>query len=380
MRTVTVVSRSDSAARRAATASSPAARLLLAALALLATALLSGCSSPDNPTEVLADYNNRLGRLLDLELPPASATRVPTWPAIADIEQTPTDIRIDLFSLPDFGRCGLLREVSARDRVLDRLHSPSQRLLLELRLLRGLRQCAEATRQDLDGDDTDRRAFATTIQQVLELKTRDLPLVYWNATFGAPELRDFFSVSTLPLRLGETRHGNDPANALAWLAVLGRISPDAPLPAGEALDQQYYQLVGNRLGGRIWLSLDLGRRELERSTKLLQQAAARGDLCPNSQPSAGAEQLHALYLGHFEARVQPWLDSTAGNARTLGDALESLWQVQQITAPPALSRYRSAVWANAPGSLREDFHGAVRQHVLAWRAVLGPCGFATPPP
>lgn len=344
---------------------------------VLATLLVltAACSSPDNPTENLADYNGRIARVLDQPLPPATATRVPTWPSIREITQQPADVRVGLLSFLDFGRCGLLREISERNSSLGRVQAPSQRLLYEMRLLRGLRHCADIIRDDVRSTDASRREFASTIQQLLELKTRDLPLVYWNATFGAPEMRDFFSVSALPLRTGEVTPANNAANALAWLAALGRQAPDAPLPASEAMEQQYYQLIGNRLGGRAWLSLDLARRELERSTSLLQQAAAAGKLCPNGVPTARAERLHNVFTAIFVQRVQPWLAVTAGESRLLGDALERLWQAQQITAPPALSRYRTAVWADAPGSLRDDFNIAVRDHAMAWKAVLGPCGW-----
>jgi len=347
-----------------------------AAVALLLA--LAGCSSPDNPTSNLADYNARLSRVLEAELPPAAATRVPTWPSSADITLQPTDVRVGMFTFLDFGRCGLLREISERNSGLGRVQAPSQRLLYEMRLLRGLRHCSELTAGEPDSGDA--REFANTVRQILELKTRDLPLVYWNATFGAAELREFFSVSALPLRRNETGAAGDAANALAWLAALGRLSPDAPLPASEAMEQHYYQLVGTRRGGRTWLSLDLASRELDRGTYVLQRAAANGTLCPGGAPTMRAQRLRNVFTEIYLARVQPWLSAIAGDSRVLGDALEKLWLAQQVTAPPALARYREAVWADAPGSVREDFNNAVRNHALAWKSVLGPCGFAPAAP
>lgn len=351
--------------------------LRLTVLAVALTALLTGgCSNPDNPTANLADYNARITRVLDADMPPANATRVPTWPSIRDIAQQPTDVRVGMVTFLDFGRCGLLREISERNSGLGRVQAPSQRLLYEMRLLRGLRQCEEITRSEISDSDASRREFANTVRQVLELKTRDLPLVYWNATFGAPELRDFFSVSALPLRLTDTGAASNSANALAWLAALGRLSPDAPLPASEAMEQQYYQLIGNRRGGRTWLSLDLAIRELDRSTYILQVTADAGQLCPGGNPTLRAQRLRNIFTQIYVPRVQPWLAALAGESRVLGDALEKLWQAQQITAPPALARYRVAVWANAPGSLRDDYNNAVVMHAQAWKAVLAPCGFA----
>jgi hypothetical protein len=349
-------------------------------LALASLLALTACSSPDNPTASLADYNARLSRVLEAELPPAAATRVPTWPSSADITLQPTDVRVGMFTFLDFGRCGLLREISERNSGLGRVQAPSQRLLYEMRLLRGLRHCSELTAGELASDDPAAREFAKTVRQILELKTRDLPLVYWNATFAAAELREFFSVSALPLRRNETGAAGDAANALAWLAALGRLSPDAPLPASEAMEQNYYQLVGTRRGGRTWLSLDLASRELDRGTYLLQRAAAAGKLCPGGAPTMRAQRLRNVFTEIYVARVQPWLSAIAGDSRVLGDALEQLWQAQQVTAPPAVARYREAVWAEAPGSVREDFSNAVRNHALAWKGVLAPCGFAPAAP
>ncbi len=341
----------------------------------LAAMLCAACSSPEDPVKVLADYNERIARALDTRLPTMTATRVPTWPTGDDILQNATDLRVTVFGGPDFGRCSLLREISTRGSSTDGIQTPPQRLLYEMRLLRGLRQCGELTAADLVNGTPAQREFATNVIHIHEIKRRDLPVIYWNATFGARELRDFFNVGARPLRMQQAPSAHEAANALSWLAALGRLTPDTPLPATEALEQQYLQLAGNKLGGRTWLTVDLALRELDRSSFLLEQAAATQPLCPNGRPGPVANNLHLVFTEIYLPRIDPWLTATSRGAWMLTDALEQLWQTQQVSPPPAIVRYRARVWAKKPGSLMQDYDTAVRRHAQAWQAALGPCGY-----
>lgn len=339
-----------------------------------AIALLCACSPRNDPAETLADYNARLARLLDTEPPVAAAIRVPTWPQLRNSLPAPADVRFDLFGFPDAGRCGLLQELNSRNRDQARLPTPPQNLLQQMRLLRALGQCARLTTEDLQSEDVTRRAFAVAVRDALEQKRRDLPLVYWHSTLGSAEFRDFFSVGALPLRPGDTAAAVDAANAIAWLATLGRLRPDAPLPAAEAVNEHYYRLVGNKLGGRTWLSVDLAMRELDRASSML-ESAPLARLCPGRQPGSTAERLHGLYQSHYRHRLQPWLEATGRSAGMLADALEQLWQAQQAEAPAELAQYRQSVWADTGNSLVRDHEFALRRHAHAWQALLESCGY-----
>lgn len=339
--------------------------------------LLCACSPPNDPAETLADYNARLARLVDAQAPVIAATRVPTWPQLRDALPAPVDVRFDLFGFPDAGRCGLLQELNSRNRDQTRLPTPPQNLLQQMRLLRALGQCARLTADDLQSEDVTRRAFAVAVRDALAQKQRDLPLVYWHSTLGSAEFRDFFSVGAQPLRPGDTAAAVDAANAISWLATLGRLRPDAPLPAADAVNEHYYRLVGNKLGGRTWLSVDLAMRELDRASILLEGAPA-GKLCPGGRPDARAERLHALYLSHYRERLHPWLVATSRSAGMLADALEQLWRAQQVAAPADAAQYRQSVWADAAGSLVRDHEFALRRHEHAWQTLLGSCGYTAP--
>lgn len=342
---------------------------------LLAAALLSSACTRNDPAEALADYNIRLGRLLGDAPPPAAATRVPTWPALPEPPATTAAVRIDVFGFPDAGRCGLLQEISTRNSGLIRVQTPAERLLHEMRLLRALTQCHALTAGDLQSTDVTRRAFAATVRDALERKREDLPRVYWNNTFGATEFREFFSVGALPLRIGETTPVVEAGNAISWLAGLGRLRQEAPLPAPDAMAQQYYRLVGNKLGGRTWLSIDLAMRELDRASVLLERASPAA-LCPGGKPGTRAGQLHELFVTRYSQRLQPWMDASGRSAGLLADALDRLWDAQRVEPLPELQRYRQHVWADAPGSLVHDYDLALQRHLRAWQALLRPCGYA----
>lgn len=346
---------------------------------LLLCLLVAGCAPGKDPVDILADYNSRLARVLATEPPPAAAIRVPTWPASRDLLQETADVRVGLLEFLDFGRCGLLQEISERNSSLGRVQPASQRLLYELRMVRGLQQCAQLTAPDLAGADATRREFAGTVHTVLARKQQDLPLVYWNATFAAPEFREFFSVSALPLRPGDGAAVRGAAAAITTLASLGRLPATAPLPASDALEHQYYRLIGNRLGGRTWLSLDLAIRELDRASAMLEMTVP-ATLCPGGAPGPQAQRLRGVFDAAYVARVQPWLSETGGAADELVVALERLWLAQQVTAPEELLQYRMNVWSGLPGSLVQEYQLSVRRHAHAWQALLQPCGLAPTPP
>lgn len=357
----------------------PAIRAVLAAVLFLPLALAGGCSQHNDPAQSLADYNTRLARLLDVEAPPAAAIRVPTWPSPLAMEPVGKEVRIDLFGFPDAGRCGLLQEISERGSALVRVQSSSQDLLRQMRLLRGLSQCAGLTAGDVASTDVTRRAFAVGVHDALMQKRASFPLVYWNDTFGSNEFREFFSVGVLPLRMDETTPAVSPANAISWLSSLGRLRQEAPLPAPDAIEQQYYHLVGNKMGGRVWLSIDLAMRELDRGSSMLEHAAPSA-LCPGGRPGTRAERLHELFDRQYAPHLQPWLAATGRGAGMLADALDRLWAAQQAQPPPEIVQYRQRVWADEPGSLVHDYDIAVQRHTRAWQALLEPCGYAAPSP
>jgi hypothetical protein len=360
-------------------ATHPASPRAPAAGRLLATGLLAlllgACSTPEDPVELLADYTLSVARLQNGAAPAIAPTQVPTWPAVRDVQQPVTDIRVSLPEFLDFGRCGLLREISERNSSLGRVQAPSQRLLYEMRFLRGIQQCAQLTHTDLEHPDADRREFAEGVRRVEEIKRRDLPANYWNATFGAPELREFFNVAARPLRLREDVPVNSVANAISWLAGLGRLSGDAPLPATDALEMQYYQLVGNKLGARLWHGLDISTRELDRVSALIEDADTKR-LCPGGHPTRQAQQLYNVFTDRYVQRLQPWIAVNARHADTLSQALEQLWRAQQVSPPPAMHQYRSRTFADAPDALRGRLDTALRRHAAAWGNLLGACGLA----
>lgn len=344
-------------------------------LALLAGLLaLAGCSSPEDPARALADYNTRIERIVGRDLPVTAPVGVPTWPAIGEIEQPVTDIRVGVLASLDQARCSMLGEVRKRYTGIGGELSRAQRLLYEMRLLRALRQCETTTADGIGSADPKVRDFATAVRNVLEVKHRDLPAVYWNATFGATEFREFFSVAALPVRLGEITTAGNSANAIVWLATLGTLSPGAPLPASEAIENQYFQLIGTKMGGRLWMSLDLATRELDRSSTLLEDLAGDSTLCPGGRPDARAQQLHDLYATHYVQRLQPWLARIARDSDAVANALEKLWSAQKVSPPPAVTQYRERTFGIGPAALRPRFANAVRRHALAWKGILEPCG------
>ncbi len=340
-------------------------------VALLAGSGLTGCQPRRDAAASLADYNNRLAHLLAQELPVIAPTRVPPWPMTIDSSDSPPAVRYSLFGFPDAGRCSLLQEISANERA-DLTPTPPQQWLRAMQLARALGQCAQLTRDDLQSSDVTRRAFAVAVHDALSQQQDDLGRLYWRATFASAGFREFFSVGVPPLRMGEGGLADEAAAAIAWLADQGRLRADAPLPSTEHINAHYYRLLGNKLGGRSWLAIDLAWREIERGSALLESASPAA-LCPSGQPNDNAQKLLALYNERY-ARLQPWLRENERAGQQLSRALEQLWQAQQITPPPELMHYRAALWLNQPHSLVYDYSQALTRHEHAWQVLRDACG------
>lgn len=347
-----------------------AAQCILPPLALLLV-WIAGCQPRHDAAARLADYNNRLANLLASPLPVPAPVRVPTWPVATEAAGTPDSVRYDLFGFPDAGRCGLLQEISRNERA-DLTPTPPQQWLHAIRLERALAQCARLTGDDLQAADVTHRAFAVAVRDALAQKQEELPLLYWRATLGAAGLREFFSVGAPPLRSGEGPLVDEAAVAIGWLAAQGRLHPDEPLPSSEQINAYYYRLLGNKLGGRSWLAIDLAWRELERGSAML-EAAAPARLCPGGQPGDSAQALLALHDSRYR-QLQPWLQESERAGWQLARALEQMWKVQRVAPSADLSRYRQVLWLDEPGSLVHDYAQALARHERAWQVLRDACG------
>ncbi|WP_445426681.1 DUF3080 family protein [Alishewanella sp. HL-SH06] len=106
----------------------------------VATTLLLGCSKPAGKAE-LADYQQRLTRVLALDKADISLLPTTPLPAKNSLLVPQPDLRMDLLDAFATRQCGLDQLIAERNSSMGRVFSVSKRLNYEIRLLAVLADC-----------------------------------------------------------------------------------------------------------------------------------------------------------------------------------------------------------------------------------------------
>jgi len=340
------------------------------AIGVLVVVLVWGCGPPQ-AVDVLADYDLRVRNALELDAPEAYRHSFPTYPRRRDLRLELSDLRIGLLDLVSLERCGLEELVAERNSVLGKVMQPSQQLLYEHRLLGRARDCVDTLRAHPQLDEE----LLETLSEVVDAKERDLPRIYWNATFSSQEMAEHFSlaVELLPLQLEADPQAQQ--EALYYLRDLhAGLGYSATEVVSEELEGHLFQLNNGHYGGRMLRSLDALSYYLTDVADVLTQRQAERPLCPQGVPTPRAEVLQTIFLKFYSGQVQPYMARVHREGHAWVDAVEQL-AARQDTMPPAFATYRAAVLASEePSAPWPRFVRAIDGHTKAWQAVLQSCG------
>lgn len=312
----------------------------------------------------MADYLQRLNNVLEGDTAAAPAEPAAAYPRPRHRQLEPGEIRIGLLEFFDLDRCGLQRLVGERNSGLGRVMPPSRRLAYEMDFLR----LAAACRDSSAGADAEWDA-------IIAQKERDLPLVWWNATFGSEEFAELFTGATAPLPLETT--GN--AAALEALHYLSGLHHDlrSAAPAVEVFEKHLQQLQTQAYGDRLLRSAALLSRYLNAAADALEERQARRPVCLNGTPTPRARALQTVFGKFYVGGIQPYLAQVhRGGDRFLG-ALDRLYTAQQAPVPQTYAAfYRTQLAPNAPEGTWSRFEAAIQRHTSAWQTVLSHCGMS----
>ena len=328
---------------------------------LMAPLLIVACGA--GPAENrLQDYQARLTRTLQLQLPTAPEPQLARFPRPRDLAAAPVPATIDLMDLWSLRDCALHGLIATKNSSLGRVSLSSTQLFHELDFLRLLPACL----QQLKINEKDELAQA--LEQVGKAKRERLPSFIWQALLGGPEYRDYWN---LPQQVPDyhAAAGAPAQQAAQALTVLAQAWLNDDYRVDRAVVETHLKQMRFGGAGVLHKSLMLQHNYLSTIDTATQQRLAQRPICF----SAGGDPapiLDNVVRKYFVGELQPW-------SVQLQKGVAQLRAAQQLEAllargePAAFQRWRFK---------RDEFievaSGAPRRHVQALLPVLEQCGLA----
>jgi hypothetical protein len=312
---------------------------------------LVACSrSGDGPESDLADYVTRIARVVQGQPSALTLDPLPAYPDRREILLAIPNADIDVAQFVELHECDLGALVGYRNSPLGRVQRASQRLGYEMAWLGGARRCADPP---------------PWLIQLADEKVAQLPALFWNATFAAPELR---------VALGRSGPRND-----ADLAYLLRTLGDAlsGLERG-GFDGVAFEATLGQLRAGSWVGYAredwaLGRHYLQAAEMLLNEARPR--LCLNGRPTPRSRRLLNIFRRYYVGGIQPALAAALSRQEPWVRQLQALVRaLDEVIPTPFASWYRQTLDPRAVGSEWSRTRRAIVTHAASWQRMFESCG------
>lgn len=337
----------------------------LRAFCMLALLAGSGCAPADPAGAMLAEYEQRVARVLDATPVEQPLPELSPWPRARDRSLAVRLQRTGLGGFLSLHRCDLGSLIGERSSQLGRVMGAPDRLNYEHRFLVAAEHCL----QELSGDP-DRAALRERLESIVDEKRRTLPAWAWNATLGGDALAAAHSLDTVPLTVAEAEQAG--RAEISALYVLAARLPELGQPTLDLDDwhSPFETLSRSDLPGRLRLSAQILTHHLTAVAALIEAREAQRPICPQGGATRDAEILWNIFRGYHGDEVQPYLVAVDRARRAWFAAIEALRAVQQVELP---ARFEEAV-LDPNASVWPDLDQARERHIAAWRVVLSNCG------
>jgi hypothetical protein len=340
---------------------------------------LTGCGDSSGG-ERLESYVMALQRSVEGS---TMATRRPplelsVYPSRRSVQRPIDNLMISVFDFLDISRaCGLGALVGERNSSLGLVMPASQRFVYEQALLAGLRDCRD--RLSSSATDKERSEFLSDLGRIIDRKSRELPRVFWNATFASEEFESLFSLSGGGAleRDGLGQSGQATLEALDYLQALylQRDNRDRPVDSA-GFEAHLNNIRQESYGGRILQTLRDWEHAATRASDLLDMALDPAHRC---ERRSGLSELH-------EARVAGWFaDHAAAVKEHGGEFLKSIAALADLPTEPGSGQAvgeeaqsfvdyrRRFLDLRGPSGLWSMFVGSLQRHQERWERMLAPC-------
>lgn len=330
--------------------------------------VIGGCDPFTQPESMLDEYNQRLARVLDVEI---QLTAVPAAPAFPQTRERIREIDPISLSLLDFLRlygCDLQFVVGERNSILGRVAHPLTRLDYERRFIIAAETCAETI---------DRESLAEQLVEATAQKRASLPDAVWNAIWGSREIESHFARSrgALPVRLSREQLSSNARNAAVLEhRVQGLLKGELDADLAE-LDAIYQRWRYDPLAGQALRSAVLVATRLNDASALIEQRLGDRPLCREGRPNRQAGIMGNILSSVYASEVQPYLADVQRVRRELLPPLLALATFVEPGPSQGFERYVSTVLdESSENNLWQAFDQAIARHTRAWQDLLDQCG------
>jgi len=312
---------------------------------------LSACDrSGQGPEPVLIDYVTRIGRVVDAEPPKVITETLAGYPERREILLTIPESDIGVAQFIELHDCDLGALVGYRNSPLGRTQLASQRLSYEQAWLAAVDRCADVP---------------PWMIELADEKVAQLPALFWNATFAAPEMRVAFGSSGL--------------RSEADLAYLLRTLGDALSGLGNRrFDGQAFEATLGQLKQGSWVGYArqewaLWRAYLGSAALLLDTVQPR--LCLNGRPTPRSRRLVNVFQRYYVDGIQPALAAALGRQEPWIRQLQTLMlELSDRTPAPFAAWYRQALDPAAVDSEWSRTRRDIVAHAESWQRIFALCG------
>lgn len=309
------------------------------------------------------DYQGRLARLLDTDIPTAPLPENPRMPRTQSVQQAIPEFSIGLLASTRLNRCRAGALVAERNSSLGRVQSVDARLLYEIRMIDALQDCLNSPVAESDD-------LREILESALAHKIDTLPL--WIDRFLTSDdvIRSRLRVSRSPLTLD----GTDPAEAsiaaLTYFAdVFAALNAD---PKGYQVDPSAWTSHMRTLGQQdflsdLWRTQQVVQQGLITSNELLENAAQRVG-CARVGTPREAEYLQNVMMNFWIEGLQGQLARLQGYQHQISRELERL--TAHVLHPEWTAYIESLVGTD---SIAERNRALTREHAELWQVFLEQC-------
>ena len=335
------------------------------ALLLILALALSACGQ--TPEDQLLDYQQRVARVLDEDIPAVGTRARIERIAVTHFALPLPQHRINLLELLSLNDCRIGQAVAQKNSTLGKLAAASQKLVQELAILRDGADCV-AQLQPLDAE------LAGQLNSALQEKYAARMRYWWNAWLSADEWQHFIATAAQPLQwpaadAPKPAHISLTLNALDYAIHQGENIAAGRFAPPRGMEPQLQQLMLGETLGRWLASEYLLTRTLNQTAAIIENRLARKVLCPTGEETPDASILHNVFVKYYAGQVQPYISRTDQLGNALRERLDRLKNLLKEEPPQAFQQWRHQV-----GQQQQAFVRANKRHVTAWQKVLRQCG------
>jgi hypothetical protein len=342
---------------------------------------LLGCGHQSGLNAALADYSERLTRVLALNEVPAVMVPIQPlhYPERRPLRLDLPDFQMDLLDFLKLLTCDLNTLVAERNTGLGKVLTDSQLWRYEVKFVRLARTCADQIR-------TTQPELAGRLLSIANAKQTLQPRVAWNALWAGPEFQAFLGLRSPAVSEAFLEaEGEDTARSLSQLV---RWRQDAIQDVADfevGLERVNRDLIAFPRLGEVIYQMELAVTFFQQLNSQLDQHVVRAPVCRERKPNEKSRILMNVLTQIYVGRVQPHLADLQRLYRAWAPPLWALYQVsitglEDNALNPALARWVAVYLAPTPKGIEARFQAELREHAAVWNRMLAQCGMAAGTP